>query len=158
MLYAGVSLFANRYTELTDYPVAPPNEQPKTMAITILPPTVEDDAYYSSEDESFDSDEDVDMGNTTRPAKRPKLSNISILTPGELVTDDPQWMRYVNFLNVAPCSWRNLLRYILQRSRNIHPQPSYIHEHHRDSRRHRRQNQQTPLRLPPPRALHPRNR
>ncbi|KAL1956573.1 hypothetical protein VTO42DRAFT_7044 [Malbranchea cinnamomea] len=63
------------------------------MAITILPPTVEDDTYSSSEDESHDSDEDVEMGNVSRPAKRPKLSSTSILTPGELVTDDPQWMR-----------------------------------------------------------------
>lgn len=65
------------------------------MAITILPPTVEDDTYSSS-DESFDSDNDVEMGDTSRPAKRPKLSNVSILTPGEVVTDDPQWMRYVH--------------------------------------------------------------
>lgn len=63
------------------------------MAITILPPTVEDDSYRASEDEIQDSDEDVDMGNTTRPAKRRRVSKAGILTPGELVTDDPQWMR-----------------------------------------------------------------
>lgn len=124
------------------------------MAITILPPTVEDDAYYSSEEETFDSDEDVDMGDAPPPAKRPKLSSISILTPGELVTDDPQWMRYVN-LNL---STENPAKTVLQRPRHIHSQPSYVHKYHRHRRRHSRQNQQTPFRLPPARALHARNR
>ena len=28
-----------------------------------------------------------------RPSKRAKPSSTSIVTPGEIVTDDPQWMR-----------------------------------------------------------------
>lgn len=67
------------------------------MAITILPPAVEDnEPYSSSEHESRDAssdDEDVDMGDTLRPAKRARLSKGGVLTPGEVVTDDPQWMR-----------------------------------------------------------------
>lgn len=41
--------------------------------------------------DSADSEGDIDM---ERPSKRPKLSSTSIVTPGETVTDDPQWMRY----------------------------------------------------------------
>ncbi|PGH12253.1 hypothetical protein AJ80_06767 [Polytolypa hystricis UAMH7299] len=69
------------------------------MAITILPPFIEEDAYSSSasDDESRDSEGDVDMTSTSgggaRPAKRLRLSRSGIVTPGEVVTDDPQWMR-----------------------------------------------------------------
>lgn len=66
------------------------------MAITILPPTVEADHYHNpSEDESRDSDSDIDMDNALRPSKRLRISdkNDAIVTPGEIVTDDPQWMR-----------------------------------------------------------------
>lgn len=45
----------------------------------------------SSDSENFDSD--VDMASSTRPSKRPRLSGKSIVTPGETITDDPQWMR-----------------------------------------------------------------
>ncbi|GKZ37434.1 exosome non-catalytic core subunit rrp4 [Aspergillus brasiliensis] len=86
------------------------------MAITILPPVVEDvDVPYSdSEDDamSVDSDGGVDLaaGDGTRPSKRPRLvegTNIGagVLTPGEIVTDDPQWMRghgtYTNPLSTS---------------------------------------------------------
>ncbi|KAL2045263.1 hypothetical protein N7G274_002346 [Stereocaulon virgatum] len=43
-----------------------------------------------SDSDSADSEGDIDMG---RPSKRAKLSTKSIVTPGETVTDDPQWMR-----------------------------------------------------------------
>ncbi|KAF6218378.1 hypothetical protein HO133_005725 [Letharia lupina] len=43
-----------------------------------------------SDSPSLDSDGDTDM---PPPSKRPKLSTRSIVTPGETVTDDPQWMR-----------------------------------------------------------------
>lgn len=73
------------------------------MAITILPPVVEDARPYevdSDDDMSMDSEEDVEMTGISRPHKRPRLqgnSNIGagIVTPGEVVTDDPQWMRLV---------------------------------------------------------------
>lgn len=43
---------------------------------------------------SIDSDGDIDMGlSDGRPSKRPKLGNAAIVTPGETVTEDPQWMR-----------------------------------------------------------------
>ncbi|PYH90557.1 hypothetical protein BO71DRAFT_361212 [Aspergillus ellipticus CBS 707.79] len=77
-----------------------------TMAITIVPPVVEDvDVPYPDSDSdvdamSVDSDGGVDLaaGDASRPSKRPRLvagTNIGagVLTPGEVVTDDPQWMR-----------------------------------------------------------------
>lgn len=64
------------------------------MAITILAP-VPASTPYKAQDDSDDSDEggvdlegDIDM----RPAKRARKT---IVTPGEIITEDPQWMRYV---------------------------------------------------------------
>ncbi|KAL2219084.1 exoribonuclease complex, subunit Rrp4 [Thermoascus aurantiacus ATCC 26904] len=66
------------------------------MAITILPPVVEDiDVPQEDSDvESMDSEGDIDM-TTARRAKRQRLAKrgTGIVTPGEVVTDDPQWMR-----------------------------------------------------------------
>jgi exosome complex component RRP4 len=67
------------------------------MPITILPPTPAlpaASALSDDYDEEFDldSDGDHDMGDT-RPAKRSRTSK-HVVTPGELVTDDTQWMRY----------------------------------------------------------------
>jgi exosome complex component RRP4 len=66
------------------------------MAITILPPApavVEDKEDHSSsdsEDGGIDLDGDTDM----RPKKRARHHGAAdIVTPGEIVTDDPQWMR-----------------------------------------------------------------
>ncbi|CAG8029488.1 unnamed protein product [Penicillium salamii] len=75
------------------------------MAITILPPVVEDlSPYHADSDDSMsvDSDQDVEMTGVSRPHKRPRLqpnSGIStgVVTPGEVVTADPQWMRWVSF-------------------------------------------------------------
>ncbi|OJJ43377.1 hypothetical protein ASPZODRAFT_161604 [Penicilliopsis zonata CBS 506.65] len=70
------------------------------MAITILPPVVEDvDAsrgYSDADSMSIDSDGGVEL--TSQPNKKPRLFGdgkigAGIVTPGELVTDDPQWMR-----------------------------------------------------------------
>ncbi|KAJ5772087.1 Ribosomal protein L27 [Penicillium odoratum] len=68
------------------------------MAITILPPIVEDLGPYQSSDESESgSDSDVEMSGVSRPNKRARLQNKkndkAIFTPGEVVTNDPQWMR-----------------------------------------------------------------
>lgn len=65
------------------------------MAITILPPTPAAAEYdsESSGDGGFDSDGDVDMMQERRPTKRAKILGKGIVTPGETVTDDPQWMR-----------------------------------------------------------------
>ncbi|KAG9238087.1 hypothetical protein BJ875DRAFT_86639 [Amylocarpus encephaloides] len=66
------------------------------MAITILAPAPAANPYpaseYSdedSEDGGADLERDIDM----RPSKRAKRSAKDIVTPGETVTDDPQWMR-----------------------------------------------------------------
>lgn len=66
------------------------------MAITILPPAPAAPEYdsESSDNGGFESDGDVDMMQDRRPAKRAKTRSQDIVTPGETVTDDPQWMRY----------------------------------------------------------------
>ncbi|KAJ5667978.1 Ribosomal protein L27 [Penicillium maclennaniae] len=83
------------------------------MAITILPPVVEDlgPRQPDTDDEmSINSDEDTEMGGVSlgRPTKRARLENkigTGIVTPGEVVTDDPQWMRghgtYMNPLSTS---------------------------------------------------------
>lgn len=76
------------------------------MAITILPPVSEDlSPYHAESEESMsvnsdsDSDSDVEMGGVPLPHKRTRLGDkkigAGIVTPGEVVTDDPQWMRWV---------------------------------------------------------------
>src|SRR5437762_6700432 len=75
------------------------------MAISILPPAVEveeeGEGWYNSSDDG-DADGDISMGSgNVRPVKRPRLERGGIVTPGEVVTDDPQWMRYVQFLYYA---------------------------------------------------------
>ena len=71
------------------------------MPITILqlapalPPT-----NYASDSDSDDDgggggvdlEGDVSM---MRPSKRARRSDDAIVTPGEVITTDPQWMRYV---------------------------------------------------------------
>ncbi|KAI9671955.1 MAG: exosome non-catalytic core subunit rrp4 [Caeruleum heppii] len=66
------------------------------MAITILPPTpaAQRHVLHEPKDEGqSDSEGDVDMSDNARPSKRAKTSSSDIVTPGELVTDDAQWMR-----------------------------------------------------------------
>lgn len=66
------------------------------MAISILPPAPATPAYYreSSDNDSLDPEGDVDMADSGRPTKRARISEKGIIvTPGETVTDDPQWMR-----------------------------------------------------------------
>lgn len=76
------------------------------MAITILPPVVEDvDASRADSDVdamSVDSEENVDTATdaVSRSLKHSQISeeddfDTGIITPGETVTDDPQWMRLV---------------------------------------------------------------
>jgi exosome complex component RRP4 len=73
------------------------------MAITILAPapaalhqTVND-----SDDDSDNGGVDLDGDSDMRPSKRARRSK-DIVTPGETVTDDPQWMRSV-FLPLDLC-------------------------------------------------------
>ena len=74
-----------------------------TFTITAAVPPVPIAHDGSSKTDSVDSDDsdgDLDMA---PPSKRPKLSGKSIITPGETVTDDPQWMRYF-LLSPVPIS------------------------------------------------------
>lgn len=75
-----------------------------SMVITILPPVVEDAALAHPESDndsmSIDSDGGVELEGDERPNKRPRTVGgtkvgAGIVTPGEVVTDDPQWMRLV---------------------------------------------------------------
>ncbi|KAI9881551.1 MAG: exosome non-catalytic core subunit rrp4 [Pleopsidium flavum] len=65
------------------------------MAITILPPAPAAPEYDSdlSDHGRYDSEGDVDMVENGRPAKRARTFGTGIVTPGETVTDEPQWMR-----------------------------------------------------------------
>ncbi|KAF2435813.1 hypothetical protein EJ08DRAFT_667746 [Tothia fuscella] len=67
------------------------------MPISILPPAPAPSISYgadpSDSDDDFDLDGDIDMEGTSRGLKRPRTSQRHIVTPGELVTDDTQWMR-----------------------------------------------------------------
>ncbi|KAK8115142.1 hypothetical protein PG999_007211 [Apiospora kogelbergensis] len=67
------------------------------MPITILQPSLapppkprNDDASDSDSEGGADLEGDIAMG---RPAKRARTQDSSIMTPGEIITDDPQWMR-----------------------------------------------------------------
>ena len=69
------------------------------MAITILSPTPAVINHHpESSDDDFDHDEegDVAMVGEERTSKRIRASGKDMVTPGEVVTDDPQWMRHVD--------------------------------------------------------------
>lgn len=68
------------------------------MAFSILPPVADDIEAASQHADSLDEDSDVSMGDEEdRPAKRFKISaSRSIVVPGEIITDETQWMRYVD--------------------------------------------------------------
>lgn len=72
------------------------------MAITILAPAAASIPYHaddSSDDLGSDDDDGgVELDPGMRPAKRARHSK-EIVTPGETVTDDPQWMRYIPLLS-----------------------------------------------------------
>lgn len=69
------------------------------MAITILPPVVEDirPNHADSDDSMSDSDSDVEMSGVSQTHKghgfRSHKVGTGVVTPGEVVTDEPQWMR-----------------------------------------------------------------
>jgi exosome complex component RRP4 len=68
------------------------------MAITILAPAPA--VPYQNVNDSGDDDDggvDLEGDSDMRPSKRARRSK-DIVTPGETVTDDPQWMRYAIFL------------------------------------------------------------
>ncbi|KAH9218879.1 hypothetical protein DL95DRAFT_360100 [Leptodontidium sp. 2 PMI_412] len=65
------------------------------MAITILAPApaVPYQRTNDSDDDSDDGGADLDGDLNMRPTKRARTSAKDLVTPGETVTDDPQWMR-----------------------------------------------------------------
>jgi hypothetical protein len=75
-----------------------PIRTPHKMPITILKPAAAIIANHQTHTEhdagqDLDSDSDVDM-DSIRPSKRAKNLR-HLVTPGEIVTEDPQWMRCV---------------------------------------------------------------
>jgi exosome complex component RRP4 len=67
------------------------------MAITILPPAPAAADYY--EDSSDNEDGGVDLEGDTD--MRGKSALTSIVTPGETVTSDPQWMRQAHPISLT---------------------------------------------------------
>lgn len=71
------------------------------MPVSILPPALGLPAerrvrYQPADDEELrDSEGDVDMEGIAWASKQRKTSRQHIVTPGEIVTNDPQWMRSV---------------------------------------------------------------
>ena len=54
----------------------------------------------------FDTDSDTEMADDLpRPTKRARGGPMAIVTPGENITDDPQWMRYATYPRpiLLPC-------------------------------------------------------
>jgi hypothetical protein len=73
------------------------------MAITILapaqPPALNEGD--GSADESDNGGVGLEGDGDMPPAKRARPSGHDIVTPGETVTDDPQWMRYSTPFSVS---------------------------------------------------------
>jgi exosome complex component RRP4 len=63
------------------------------MAITILAPIPAGVPYLAADSDSEDGGVDLEGDLNMRPSKRARHQK-DIVTPGEIVTDDPQWMRY----------------------------------------------------------------
>ncbi|KAK7964944.1 exosome complex exonuclease RRP4 [Apiospora sp. TS-2023a] len=66
------------------------------MPITILQPSLAPPPKLRNEDSDSDSEGGADLEGDIamgRPAKRARTQDSSIMTPGEIITDDPQWMR-----------------------------------------------------------------
>lgn len=66
----------------TILPLPPPSQSHHDSISSPASPTVHSDG-----------DINVDIPDIAPPSKRPKLSNAAVVTPGETVTEDPQWMR-----------------------------------------------------------------
>lgn len=65
------------------------------MGLAVLPPDPEEDVLDRLSDDDADSPSDSDNGDD-RPSKRRRLSATSsrqIVLPGEVITDETQWMR-----------------------------------------------------------------
>ena len=139
------------------------------MAITILAPVADDvDATYPEsdfDDMSVDSDGGVELtpAKSSRPTKRPRLIEgvdigTGIITPGEVVTNDPQWMRFVFLLSVdysCMCVQTNVAL-IVQRTWNLYE--PFIHVYYCHSCRNSPKDQQATFCSAASGSLHARNR
>jgi exosome complex component RRP4 len=67
------------------------------MAITILAPApaVPYQTVNSADDDDENGGVDLEGDSDMQPSKRARRGK-DIVTPGETVTDDPQWMRYTS--------------------------------------------------------------
>lgn len=72
------------------------------MTFTILPlapqahTAVHDELGPSYSEADIDGNVEMDVDEAEPPFKRAKFSSSAVITPGETVTDDPQWMRWEN--------------------------------------------------------------
>ena len=68
------------------------------MGITILQPKPASYHVESRDDSGSDTDSDggIDLdGDVSMSSKALRHADIDLVTPGELITDDAQWMRFV---------------------------------------------------------------
>ena len=75
------------------------------MTFTILPLAPQAHTAYDDDEHrpsfpgaDFEGNVEMDVDEAEPPFKRIKFSSSAVVTPGETVTDDPQWMRWR-----APC-------------------------------------------------------
>jgi len=91
------------------------------MAITILPPApavLPSHLALRAYDGGADSDEDDDMDIDDLPSGHSHSNNI--ITPGQTVTDDPQWMRgHGTFADVDSAAIRSTLAGTLQKTNKL---------------------------------------
>ena len=109
------------------------------MAITILAPTPAGVPYpTANSSDSEDGGADLEGDHDMRPSKRARHQK-DIVTPGEIVTDDPQWMRYAALSQIC----RTHLLIMFQRPWHIHR--AFLHGNRSYRSWHRPKDQQAPL-------------
>lgn len=68
------------------------------MAITIIAPVSAAVPYHTEDDSDHSDDGGVDIEGDLDMQLSKRAKHQNIVTPGEVITDDPQWMRYKPFL------------------------------------------------------------
>jgi hypothetical protein len=127
------------------------------MAITILAPAlpaadVEEDEYASD-----DGSENGGVGlgdDTEMPAAKRQRSTKDLVTPGQLITDDAQWMRFVVGLPPLPVYFYLTFRLLTPLQRPWHLHCTLEHGDSCDGGRHSPENQQAAVCAAFARAVH----
>ena len=157
-----------RLLHLSPFPSSTPTPNNSAMAITITTPTPlpahipTDTVSDSDSDGGVDLDGDISM--QSPPSKRHRLSadrhGHEIVTPGQEITSDPQWMRFV-YPSIHPPASSTLTNHhhtITSPQRPRHALLSNRPLNRCLRRRHAHTHQQAPLRTAAARTLHARDR